>query len=121
MTASVNLNRLQLNGLEDFSWELPLSSNFNMLLAGVFKWIGPLQCLNVYAAEFESFTSILYIVTTENISNLDPTLPVMLYAERISTYVLGVSTLIVGSADHPCCHPAAAHGRFCRPHKVQAI
>jgi hypothetical protein len=74
---------------EDFSWQLSLSANFNMLLAGAFKRVGPLQCLNVYAVEFESSTSNLYIVT-EDISNLDRTLPVMLYAERISTHVLPI-------------------------------
>jgi hypothetical protein len=46
MTVTVNLNRIQWNGFEDFSWELPLSGDFNMLLAGAFKWTGPLQCLN---------------------------------------------------------------------------
>jgi hypothetical protein len=89
--ASVNLNRIQWNGFEDFSWEMSYSDDFNMLLAGAFKRMDPLQCLDAYSVEFQSSTSNLYLVTAENVSNLDPTLPAVLYAVHVFTDVLPIA------------------------------
>jgi hypothetical protein len=77
------VNAIQWNGFQNFSWSMTFSDDFNKLMEGAFHRLDPLQCLDAYAQEFQSSTSNLYIVTPNNVSYLDPTLPAMLYAEKV--------------------------------------
>jgi hypothetical protein len=77
------VNEIQWNGFQNFSWSMTFSDDFNQLIEGSFQQLDPLQCLDAYAQEFQSSASNLYIVTPNNVSYLNSTLPAVLHAENI--------------------------------------
>lgn len=78
---TLEINEVQWNGFQNFSYNI--ASDFNAFLGGDFYTLDPVDCLDAYAQEFQSYQGHLYIVTADNVTYLDPNLPAVLNA----TYV----------------------------------
>jgi hypothetical protein len=62
---------------------MAFSNDFNNFASGSFDRLDPLQCLNSYAQDFQAFTSDLFVITQDNVSYLNASLPAILHAEQV--------------------------------------
>lgn len=79
----LDFNEIQWNGFNNFSLYMSASNDFNNFLAGSFNKLGPLECLNAYAEDFQASPSDLFVVTQDNVPYLNSSLPAVLYAEEV--------------------------------------
>ena len=79
----VDLNGIQWNGFNNFSWDMASLNDFNNFLSGSFNKLDPLQCLDAYAQDFQASPSDLFVVTRDNIPYLNSSMPAVLYAEHV--------------------------------------
>ena len=79
----VDLNGIQWNGFNNFSWDMTSLNDFNNFLSGSFNKLDPLQCLDAYAQDFQASPSDLFVVTQDNVPYLNSSMPAVLYAEHV--------------------------------------
>jgi hypothetical protein len=84
MQAIIDINEIQWNSWGNFSWAMSFADDFNQMLQGGFNTLEPPQCLDAYAQEFQPSSSNLYVVTSDNVSNIDPNKPALLFAYSVA-------------------------------------
>jgi hypothetical protein len=78
-----DFNDIQWNGFSGFSWTMSASNDLNNFATGSFNKLDPLQCLDAYAQDFQNSPSDLFVVTQDNVTYLNSSLPAVLYAEQV--------------------------------------
>ena len=74
------IGSIQWNTFGNWSWSMTLDDDFTGLIGGAFNTLTPAQCLAVYATDFQTSSSTLFLVSKDNLPGNNASLPAVMDA-----------------------------------------